>query len=108
MDKRIKRFITISALFIIAAYWAALKLDTFATGMVAFIAILYFIATGLKSVPPLIKRREVRTNLVMGLGSIIAVVVMLHSFAVSDHGLRDLTIHKETDFKRTSPYPFKI
>lgn len=91
MDKRIIKFIVLSALFIIVAYWAAFKLDTFATGLVAFIPICYFIATVIHSLLQLIKRREVRTNLIVGLGSIIAFVLILNAFIVSDHGLRDLT-----------------
>jgi hypothetical protein len=49
MDKRIVTFVTLSALFIIAAYWAAYTLDTFATGLVALIPICYFIAAGIRS-----------------------------------------------------------
>ena len=38
MDKRIKKFIIISALSIVAVYWAAWKLDSFGTVMVGLIS----------------------------------------------------------------------
>jgi Tat protein secretion system quality control protein TatD with DNase activity len=72
MDKQIMKFIIISVLFIITVYWAALKLTTFVTFMVAVSPVLYFMANGLKSPWQLIKQREVRTNLAIGIGSILA------------------------------------
>jgi hypothetical protein len=107
MDKRIVTFVTLSALFIIAAYWAAYTLDTFATGLVALIPICYFIAAGIHSLLQLIKRREGRINWVIGFGSVIAFVVLLNAFSVSDHGLGDLTKRRTETLNELRPLLLK-
>jgi hypothetical protein len=108
MDKRIKIFIIILVLSIIAAYWAALKLDTFATGIVASIPTLYFVTKALKSLWQLIKRQEVRTNLVIGLGSILGFLLMTHACGVvSFHGIRELTEQRKQTLNELRPILMK-
>ncbi|PKN19317.1 MAG: hypothetical protein CVU71_07355 [Deltaproteobacteria bacterium HGW-Deltaproteobacteria-6] len=91
MDKRVKIFLIVSAIFIIAAYAAALKLDTFATGIVTFIAMVYFGVTGLKAVIQMVRTKETGDNLIIGLGCIVAFFIMFHAVSVSDQGLQELT-----------------
>ena len=84
MDKRIIKFIIISVLFIIAVYLAALfNFNNFIViGLVAFISICYSIAKGLKSLWQLIKGREVRTNLIIVVVSIIGLILMFHALTL--------------------------
>jgi hypothetical protein len=107
MDKRIIKFIIISVLFIIAAYWAALKFSMFATGLVAFIPVCYFLAKGVKSLWQLVKGREIRTNLIIVLVSIIGFVFMIHALKFSDHGLQDLTKHRMQALNQLRPILLK-
>lgn len=103
MDKRIRKIIIIALFSIVAAYWAAFKLSTFGTVMVASIPMLYFIATAIESVWKLIKSREVRTNLVIGLVSILTCLLITHSCIISDHGLRNLTKQRMQTLNQLRP-----
>lgn len=107
MDKRIIKFIIISALCIIAAYWAAWKLDTFGTAIVVFVPICYFFYKGLNSLKQLIKKKEVRTNLIIGVVSIITCMAMAHSFILSDLGLQELTKQRMQTLSQLRPVLLK-
>ncbi|MEE9912072.1 MAG: hypothetical protein K4571_10150 [Deltaproteobacteria bacterium] len=94
-DKQIKYFIIISAALIALAFLMAWQFDSFATGIVMFIAGGYFIYKIIKSLMGVFRNQERRKNLIIVAGSLVALVLVFQAFFISDHGLRELTEHRK-------------
>jgi len=101
--RKYMKFAIASAVFLALVWWVALSLDMFGTMLACFAAFVFFLASFILALTNLIKRKEIRYNLIiMGLS-----VLLIFSLGIpakfANRGLYELTAKRKVIMQELRP-----
>ncbi|MCI5119031.1 MAG: hypothetical protein D3913_14035, partial [Candidatus Electrothrix sp. LOE1_4_5] len=98
-----KSYAKVSLILVSLPFFGAIYLDTFTTAFLAVPAMLYLSAVILKATSLLIRRKQVRDNLVILVTALLFLPVTYSALLLSNRGMRELTAQRTQVLRKLRP-----
>jgi len=101
--RKYRKFAIASAVFLALVWWAAFTLDMFGTMLAFFPAFIFFLASFILAMVRLIRRKEIKRNLIiMGLSVLLTFSLGIPA-KVANRGLYELTAKRKVIMQQLRP-----